>query len=94
MTTVASDSLRKPRKTVTGVVSKKSGDKTIKVEVAYKVPHARYLKEVNRTTVLSVHDDKNTASVGDKVVVMETRPLSKTKRFRLLSVIEKSALQA
>jgi small subunit ribosomal protein S17 len=85
--------VRKPRKTLTGIVSKKSGSKTVKVEVAYKVPHPRYLKEVSRTTVLSVHDEKNELNIGDKVTVTETRPLSKTKRFRLLSVVSKSSDQ-
>lgn len=85
---------RKPRKTLTGIVSKKSGDKTVKVEVAYKVPHPRYLKEVSRTTVLSVHDEKNELSVGDKVNVTETRPLSKSKRFRLHSIVAKSTEQS
>ena len=67
----------------------RSGDKSIKVVYFYKVPHALYKKEVRRKTVLHVHDEKNECLVGDKVEIMETRPLSKMKRWRVLRVVER-----
>lgn len=79
---------RNKRKDIVGVVSSRSGDKTIKVEFSYKIPHPRYKKEIKRKTVLHVHDEKNEAKVGDKVEIMETRPLSKSKRFRLVKIVE------
>jgi small subunit ribosomal protein S17 len=79
---------RNLRKDLVGIVSSRSGDKTVKVTVAYKASHPRYGKEVNRKTVLHVHDDKNETGVGDRVEVMETRPLSKLKRWRIVKVIE------
>lgn len=83
---------RNKRKILTGVVTSISGNKTIKVEYAYKIPHPLYQKEINRKTVLHVHDEKNECSIGDKVMVMETRPLSKLKRFRLVKVLVKAPL--
>jgi len=80
---------RNRRKTRTGFVTTRSGDKTIKVVYAHKVPHPRYIKEINRKTVLHVHDESNQCNVGDRVEIMETRPLSKLKRFRVVRVIEK-----
>ena len=81
---------RSTRKTVVGVVSARSGDKSIKVVVPFKVPHPLYQKIVNRQTVLHVHDEKNEAGIGDKVEVMETRPISRLKRWRVISVVEKA----
>lgn len=81
---------RSPRRTQIGFVSSRSGDKSIKVTVAYKTPHPLYHKVVNRQTVLHVHDEKNETKVGDKVEVMETRPLSRLKRWRVVSIIQKS----
>ena len=80
---------RRQRKIQVGFVSSRSGDKSIKVTIAYKKPHPRYHKVVNRQTVLHVHDEKNEAQVGDKVEVMETRPLSRLKRWRVVSVLQK-----
>lgn len=68
------------------------GDKSIKVTYNYKIPHPRYRKVINRKTVVHVHDDKNEAKLGDKVEIMETRPVSRLKRWRLVSVIEKAPL--
>jgi small subunit ribosomal protein S17 len=68
---------RSSRRTQIGFVASRSGDKTVKVTVAYKTPHPLYQKVVNRQTVLHVHDEKNETKVGDKVEVMETRPLSR-----------------
>lgn len=81
---------RSARKTVVGVVSSRSGDKSIKVVVPFKTPHPLYQKVVNRQTVLHVHDEKNETKVGDKVEIMETRPISRLKRWRVVSVIQKA----
>lgn len=79
---------RNTRKTQTGFVTSRSGDKSVKVTIAYKTPHPLYHKVVNRQTVLHVHDEKNETKVGDKVEVMETRPLSRLKRWRIVSVVQ------
>ena len=79
---------RNTRKTQIGFVSSRSGDKSVKVTIAYKTPHPLYHKVVNRQTVLHVHDEKNETKVGDKVEVMETRPLSRLKRWRVVSVLQ------
>lgn len=81
---------RNKRKTFVGVVVSRSGDKTVKVEFAFKVRHPKYKKEIRRKTVIHVHDEKNECAVGDKVEVMETRPLSRLKRFRLEKIIQKA----
>jgi small subunit ribosomal protein S17 len=81
---------RSTRKTVVGVVSSRSGDKSIKVVVPFKVPHPRYHKVVNRQTVLHVHDEKNETKVGDQVEIMETRPMSRLKRWRVVAVLHKA----
>ncbi len=81
---------RSARRTQIGFVTSRSGDKSIKVTVAYKTPHPLYHKVVNRQTVLHVHDEKNETKVGDKVEVMETRPLSRLKRWRVINVIQKA----
>jgi small subunit ribosomal protein S17 len=79
---------RNQRKTQIGFVSSRSGDKSVKVTIAYKTPHPLYHKVVNRQTVLHVHDEKNETKVGDKVEVMETRPLSRLKRWRVISIVQ------
>ena len=81
---------RNQRRTQIGFVTSRSGDKSVKVTVAYKTPHPLYHKVVNRQTVLHVHDEKNETKVGDKVEVMETRPLSRLKRWRVLSILQKA----
>ncbi len=81
---------RNPRKTLTGFVSSRSGDKSVKVTVAYKTPHPLYHKVVNRQTVLHVHDEQNETKLGDKVEVMATRPLSRLKRWRVTSILQKA----
>jgi small subunit ribosomal protein S17 len=78
---------RNTRKTQIGFVTSRSGDKSVKVTIAYKTPHPLYHKVVNRQTVLHVHDEKNETKVGDKVEVMETRPMSRLKRWRVVSVV-------
>jgi small subunit ribosomal protein S17 len=81
---------RSVRRTVVGVVSSRSGDKSIKVVVPFKTPHPLYQKVVNRQTVLHVHDEKNETKVGDKVEIMETRPISRLKRWRVVSIVLKA----
>ena len=81
---------RTTRKTQIGFVSSRSGDKSIKVTIDYKTPHPLYQKVVKRQTVHHVHDEKNETKVGDKVEVMETRPLSRLKRWRIISVLQKA----
>ena len=79
---------RNSRKSLTGLVTNRSGDKTIKVTYSYKVPHPLYKKEIRRKTVVHAHDEKNECGLGDKVEIMETRPLSKQKRWRVTQVLE------
>ena len=81
---------RNLRKTRIGIVSSDKMDKTITVTVKYKEKHPIYGKFVNKTKKYHAHDEKNESQVGDKVLLMETRPLSKTKRWRLVEIIEKA----
>ena len=81
---------RNSRKLLQGVVTSRSGDKSVKVTVAYKIPHPRFHKVINRKTVLHVHDEGNETKPGDKVEIMETRPLSKLKCWRITRVLEVS----
>jgi len=80
---------RNLRKTRTGVVSSNKMDKTVTVAVERKVKHPLYGKFIKKTTRFHAHDEKNECSIGDLVKIMETRPLSKTKRWRLVEVVEK-----
>lgn len=79
---------RNSRKTLIGTISSRSGDKSVKVIVTYKTPHPRYQKVIKRKTVVHVHDEANETNVGDKVEIMETRPLSALKRWRITRLIE------
>jgi small subunit ribosomal protein S17 len=79
---------RNKRKDLVGTVTSRSGDKSIKVTYFYKMPHPLYRKEVRRRTVVHAHDEKNECNIGDKVEIMETRPLSKLKRWRVVRVVE------
>ena len=81
---------RNKRKDIVGIVTSKSGDKTLKMTFFYKIPHPRFKKEIKRKTVLHVHDEKNECNIGDRIEIMETRPLSKLKTFRLVKVLEKA----
>lgn len=81
---------RSNRKTRMGRVVSNKMDKTIVVAVETKVRHPLYGKIMNRTTKFKAHDENNTANINDKVVIMETRPLSKQKRWRLVEVVEKA----
>ncbi|MCI5839929.1 MAG: 30S ribosomal protein S17 [Peptoniphilaceae bacterium] len=79
---------RNERRVEQGVVVSDSMDKTITVKVETQVQHPVYKKRINRSKKFKAHDENNEAKVGDKVLIMETRPLSKTKRWRLVRVIE------
>ncbi|MCR1934508.1 30S ribosomal protein S17 [Clostridium tepidum] len=81
---------RANRKTRIGRVVSNKMDKTIVVAVETKVRHPLYGKIMNRTTKFKAHDENNTANINDRVLIMETRPLSKQKRWRLVEIIEKA----
>ena len=81
---------RNLRKTRVGIVVSDKMDKTIVVAIQDNVKHKVYSKIIRRTTKIHAHDEKNECNIGDKVEVMETRPLSKTKRWRLVRIIEKA----
>ena len=81
---------RNLRKTRVGKVVSTKMDKTIVVAIEDNVKHATYGKIIKRTLKIHAHDENNECGIGDKVSVMETRPLSKTKRWRLVSIIEKA----
>lgn len=78
------------QKIVRGIVVSDSGDKSIKVQIDYKVKHPRYGKYINRRTKLGVHDEQNAAGVGDTVEIVESRPFSKTKTWQLVNVVSKA----
>ncbi len=78
------------RKVREGLVVSDKMEKTIVVEVEDRVKHPLYGKVIRRTTKLKVHDEQGVAGIGDRVQIMETRPMSATKRWRLVSVIEKA----
>lgn len=81
---------RNLRKTRVGVVVSDKMDKTVTVAIEDMVKHPLYGKIMKRTLKVHAHDEKNECTVGDKVEIMETRPLSKTKRWRLVRIIEKA----
>ena len=81
---------RNLRKVLIGTVKSNKMDKTVVVAVETSVSHGVYGKTVKRTYKLKAHDENNEARIGDKVVIMETRPLSATKRFRLVEIVEKA----
>ncbi len=84
----SSSETRNTRKTIVGFVTSRSGDKSVKVTIPYKTPHPLYQKVINRKTVVHAHDEKNETKVGDKVQIMETRPISRLKRWRVVSVVQ------
>ncbi|MBE6774037.1 MAG: 30S ribosomal protein S17 [Ruminococcaceae bacterium] len=81
---------RNLRKTQVGMVTSDKMDKTIVVTVKDRVKHPLYKKIVNRTVKIKAHDEANECGIGDRVEIMETRPLSKDKRWRLVRIIEKA----
>ena len=87
---MAETEIRNARKVRTGVVTSLSGDKTITIKIEYRKHHPKYGKMMTIHKTLHCHDEKNEAGLGDTVRVMETRPLSKTKRWRVVEVIERA----
>lgn len=88
--TVAPTSVRNHRKTRIGVVVSNKMQKTITVAYVRQIPHPLYKKYFKKTKTFYVHDEENTAKIGDKVLIMETRPLSRLKRWRLVEVLERA----
>lgn len=88
--TAATAEQRGYRKTRRGYVVSDKMEKTIVVQVEDRVKHALYGKVIRRTSKVKAHDEQNTAGIGDRVLVMETRPLSATKRWRLVEVVERA----
>ena len=86
----ASAEQRGYRKTRRGYVVSDKMEKTIVVEVEDRVKHALYAKVIRRTSKIKAHDEENTAGIGDLVLIAETRPLSATKRWRLVEILEKA----
>lgn len=89
--TASSDNQRKSRRVVRGEVASNKMNKTLVVEVKRKVRHPLYEKFVTQRTRLYVHDETNDAKIGDVVEVVQTRPLSKLKRWRLVRVVQRAA---
>ncbi len=82
--------MRNLRKVRQGVVSSNKMDKTVTVSIEYKEKHPIYKKFVSKTKKYHAHDEKNECNIGDTVRIMETRPLSKSKRWRLVEIIERA----
>ncbi|GAB4292857.1 MAG: 30S ribosomal protein S17 [Ignavibacteriaceae bacterium] len=78
------------RKTRVGIVLSNKMNKTVTIAIERRIPHPIYKKYFKKTTKLMVHDEKGECGVGDKVKVMETRPFSKNKRWRLVEILEKA----
>ncbi|WP_059012874.1 MULTISPECIES: 30S ribosomal protein S17 [Streptomyces] len=88
--TVTETTERGRRKTREGLVVSDKMDKTVVVAVEDRVKHALYGKIIRRTSKLKAHDEQNVAGIGDRVLLMETRPLSATKRWRVVEILEKA----
>jgi len=84
------DEVRGQRKTREGLVVSDKMDKTVVVAVEDRVQHPLYKKTLRRTNKLKAHDEQNSCGVGDRVLLMETRPLSATKRWRVVEILEKA----
>ena len=84
---------RNLRKVLVGIVKSNKMDKTVVVSVETSVKHKTYGKIVKRTYTLKAHDEENVCQIGDKVKVMETRPLSKDKRWRVVEIVEKAIIK-
>lgn len=91
--TTSGATARKGRRTKIAVVESDRGDKTLRVRIDRLVKHAKYGKYQRRRSVLHVHDEKNEAKAGDVVEIMECRPISKTKAWRLVRIIERAPQQ-
>jgi small subunit ribosomal protein S17 len=90
--TVEADADRGTRRVETGIVISDVRNKTITVAVSHLIKHPRYGKYLNRSTNLHAHDEQNEAKKGDRVEIVETRPLSKQKRWRLVKVVERAVV--
>ncbi|HWG99623.1 MAG TPA: 30S ribosomal protein S17 [Pilimelia sp.] len=90
MTETGSAAVRAQRKVREGLVVSDKMDKTVVVEVEDRVKHPLYGKVMRRTSKLKVHDEQNTCGIGDRVLIMETRPLSATKRWRIVEILERA----
>ena len=88
--TEQTESARNYRKTRQGYVVSDKMDKTVVVEVEDRVKHPLYGKVLRKSSKVKAHDEQNAAGIGDRVLIMETRPLSATKRWRLVEVLEKA----
>jgi small subunit ribosomal protein S17 len=86
----ATSTKRNARKVLEGLVVSDKMDKTVVVSVEDRVKHARYGKVLRRTSKLKAHDEQNQCGIGDRVQIMETRPLSATKRWRVVEILEKA----
>jgi small subunit ribosomal protein S17 len=89
-TVSTTEETRNSRKTREGLVLSDKMDKTVTVEVEDRVKHKLYGKVIRRTRKLKAHDEQNAAGIGDRVLLMETRPLSATKRWRIVEILEKA----
>jgi small subunit ribosomal protein S17 len=88
--TITTEVVRQNRKVREGIVVSNKMDKTIVISIVERVRHPKYAKFVQRTKKLYAHDEANDANIGDRVRVMETRPMSKQKRWRLVEVLERA----
>ena len=84
---------RNLRRSIVGIVVSDKMDKTVVVSIETRVPHKIYKKIVARTLTVKAHDEENKCKVGDKVRIMETRPLSKDKRWRVVKIVEKAIIK-
>lgn len=82
--------LRNKRKSLVGIVVSDKMDKTVSVAVEKRTQHPLYKRTVKKTNTFKAHDEENECREGDKVKIMETRPLSKTKRWRVIDIVEKA----
>ncbi len=78
-------------RTLTGVVTSTSGNKSVKIAIDYKIRHPKYGKYIRRRTKLAVHDERNQSGVGDVIEIAQCRPRSKTKHWRLVKVVAKAS---
>jgi small subunit ribosomal protein S17 len=90
MNTTAADETRNRRKTRTGLVVSDKMQKTVVVAIERRVPHPQYGKMVTHTKRVKAHDEENSAKLGDTVRIMETRPLSKDKRWRVVEIVDRA----
>ena len=90
---MGTEKTEKAKRTKRGIVVSRSGDKSVKVQIDRKVKHPLYGKYIKRRTKLGVHDERNEAGVGDIVEITECRPISKSKSWRLVKILEKGVVE-